>query len=74
MIYGIIFYVISLVKPRIIEDSFNPNLKLKRGQMFTIDIKFVGEPMPTAKWFRGDKVRQYSPGCFSKKFWYFHLI
>ncbi len=59
----------TAVKPRILKDSYQDSEKLKRGQTITLTVKFLGEPMPNARWEKGGKVRQLSPGflnhCFS---------
>ena len=44
------------VKPRIFKDSFNESEKYKRGQTIVITVKFMGEPMPEARWEKGGKV------------------
>ena len=58
-------FVLFPVKPRILKDSFSPQMQLKCGQEFTIDVKFIGEPMATAEWRKDKKVQPF----FTAKFW-----
>jgi hypothetical protein len=43
------------VKPTIDRGSFKPQHVIKRGQEFTIGIKYTGEPHPKASWTKANK-------------------
>ena len=45
------------MKPRIIRDSFEVAQKVKVGQNFTVDVKYIGEPEPEADWCRNGEVQ-----------------
>jgi len=45
-----------VVKPRIDRDSFLDSHQLKRGQEFSVEVKFIGEPPPKPTWMKGNKV------------------
>jgi len=42
------------VAPSIDRSSFRPELKLKAGRDFNVEIRFAGIPTPTASWARLD--------------------
>jgi len=46
--------VLVTVPPSIDRSSFRPELKLKSGRDFGVEVRFTGIPTPTASWTRLD--------------------
>jgi len=47
-------FALVAVPPCIDRSSFRPELKLKSGRDFGVEVRFIGIPSPTASWTRLD--------------------
>jgi len=62
------------VKPRIDKNSYSESVQIKRGQSFTIEIKYTGEPVPTAKWSLKTGAKVQHPYMKELRYIYWRLL